>query len=167
MTSLGEEIKRELVGAHDELMTSDEGRTYAELGRALDCLPEAAVWMIPEGAPSVVAVADRVLFTVTITDQGHVGLATRPVDPTQLRVTIDFSADDARNEDGSFVRTVQWSFELEPEAPLLEIAGRLVFSAGSLGFDARERFARTLARLAGLSLPLDLPVRRGPAVRDA
>lgn len=134
-----------------ELCDAHGANLHPDFNRAVELLPEEpGTWMIATDRPAVYLLDGETLTVLETetSEKASVALTARRLDPLKLTATLKLGA--SKQINGMTARVNYWSFCMDGEPLLPEFPG----TAG----DQAERFARALAKLAGLDLP-DQPAR--------
>lgn len=135
---------------------SDVGRDFPHdrVVRALSLLPDVGIWAISEDSSALFALlADEVVFTVGLRDDGTVSVRSRPLDSKRLLV-YHTSEPSKPIEAGGTAWSTRWIFQYRAERDARDawqhITGTVV-PDGVRGehLDQREKFARAIASRAG------------------
>jgi hypothetical protein len=121
--------------------------------RALSSLPDVRIWAISEDSSALFALlADEVVFTVGLRDDGTLSIRSRPLDSKRLLVSLTWG-ESKSIEAGGTAWSTRWVFAYRAEREAHEawqhIIGSVVLDRGrGERLDGREKFARAIASTA-------------------
>jgi hypothetical protein len=135
----------------------DAGRNFPHerVVLALSSLPDVRIWAVSEDSSSALfaLLADEVVFTVGLRDDGNVSVRSKPLDSKRLLVSLTWE-ESKSIEAGGTAWSTRWVFsyrgEREGRDPWQHIVGSVVLDRGrGERLDEREKFARAIASTAG------------------
>lgn len=122
--------------------------------RALSSLPDLRIWAVSEDSSALYALlADEVVFTVGLRDDGNVSVRSKPLDSKRLLVSLTWE-ESTSSEAGGTAWSTRWLFsyrgEREGRDAWQHIIGSVVLDPDrGERLDEREKFARAIASTAG------------------
>jgi hypothetical protein len=168
-----DEVVQDLHHEHGKLMAAAEDRLYSDLTRAVELLPKDGFdWAIASNKPLVFARSKDTIFQIALhPDENRATIASRPLNCEQLMVALEWVElepeslpkpesslpNAAEREQANSMETwweTSWTFHYVDQGAddvgeWQQVRGKIRITGEGERPDRRERFARTLAALAG------------------
>jgi len=167
-----DEVVQDLHHEHGKLMAAAEDRLYSDLTRAVELLPKDGFdWAIANSKPLLLARSRDTIFEIALhPDENRATIASRPLNCEKLVVALEWvelepeslpkpgsplpAADRQQANSMETWRETRWTFHYVDQGAddvreWQQVRGKIRVAGESERPDRRERFARTLAALAG------------------